>query len=193
MHCQANCATADVLRMVDCQIRDLFPAGKTSVLTNKGKAAVAEYNYHDEHGNLLYQTVRMEPKDFRQRAPKDGGGWTWSTKSIRRVLYRLPELLTADVATTVYVVEGEKDADARPCWGWWRRPTCVRRERRREYSQVLSGRTVVVLPTTTNPVVITPYKLPARWPVCRQSINRGVAQPARQGRRQRLAGRWWNA
>jgi hypothetical protein len=72
----------------------------------------ATYDYRDESGELLYQVVRLEPKDFRQRRPDGAGGWEWSVKGVRRVLYRLPELLTALAAgDTVYVVEGEKDAD----------------------------------------------------------------------------------
>lgn len=36
---------------------------------NQKRKIVTEYNYHDEKGNLLYQVVRFEPKDFRQRRP----------------------------------------------------------------------------------------------------------------------------
>ena len=35
---------------------------------------VATYDYRDEAGELVFQVVRYEPKDFRQRKPKDGGG-----------------------------------------------------------------------------------------------------------------------
>ena len=34
---------------------------------------VKTYDYRDEHGGLLFQVVRMEPKTFRQRVPKSGG------------------------------------------------------------------------------------------------------------------------
>ena len=68
---------------------------------------VATYNYTDEFNELLYQVVRFEPKDFRQRRPTKGTGWTWKLGDVRRVLYRLPHLRSA----TVYIVEGEKDVD----------------------------------------------------------------------------------
>jgi hypothetical protein len=71
--------------------------------------AVAQYNYVDEGGTLLFQVVRFEPKNFRQRRPLEGG-WSWSVKDVRKVPYRLPELL-AEVDTTIYIVEGEKDVD----------------------------------------------------------------------------------
>ena len=71
---------------------------------------VAEYDYTDENSTLLYQVVRYDPKDFRQRRPDGNGGWIWNLGNTWRVLYRLPELLQFPDAT-VFVCEGEKDAD----------------------------------------------------------------------------------
>jgi putative DNA primase/helicase len=68
------------------------------------------YDYTDEGGGVLYQVVRHDPKDFRQRRPDGSGGWIWSLGEARRVLYRLPELLQYPNGT-VFVTEGEKDAD----------------------------------------------------------------------------------
>lgn len=74
---------------------------------------VATYDYTDEHGELLFQAVRFEPKDFRQRTPNPDGSWRWSISGVRRVLYRLPEVLEAVKAgKTIYVTEGEKDVEA---------------------------------------------------------------------------------
>ena len=70
---------------------------------------VATYDYTDADGKLLYQVVRYEPKDFRQRRPNGNGGFTWSLGD-RRVLYRWPELKQFPDAT-IFVCEGEKDAD----------------------------------------------------------------------------------
>ncbi|MNS65977.1 hypothetical protein D3C72_991700 [compost metagenome] len=67
------------------------------------------YDYTDEDGNVLFQVVRYEPKDFRQRRPDGKGGWVWSVKGVRQVPYRLPQLLHAPLGTPVFVVEGEKD------------------------------------------------------------------------------------
>lgn len=74
---------------------------------------VAQYSYEDENGTLLYQVVRFEPKTFRQRAPNGNGlGWIWSTRNVRPLPYRLPELLEAIAHDrTVFVVEGEKDVE----------------------------------------------------------------------------------
>jgi|GEM_PF-1034111 len=73
---------------------------------------VATYDYTDERGTLLYQVVRLAPKSFRQRRPDGAGGWTWQLGDVRRVLYRLRDLVEDDADRTVYLVEGEKDADA---------------------------------------------------------------------------------
>ena len=68
------------------------------------------HNYIDERGDLLYQVVRYrDPKRFRQRRPaKDPSKFIYNLGGIRKVPYRLPELLESQ---TVFVVEGEKDAD----------------------------------------------------------------------------------
>ena len=46
----------------------------------------------------LFEVVRYEPKDFRQRRPDATAldGWTWNTKGVEKVLFRLPEILRDD-------------------------------------------------------------------------------------------------
>lgn len=81
---------------------------------------VAQYDYTDENGELLFQVVRLEPKTFRQRrkaTPDDDpkkvkDGWVWSVKGVRLVPYRLPDLLEAvALEKPVFIVEGEKDVE----------------------------------------------------------------------------------
>jgi 5S rRNA maturation endonuclease (ribonuclease M5) len=80
---------------------------------DSGGEFVATYDYTDESGQLLFQVCRKAPKAFVQRRPDGNGGWAWSTKGVRRVLYRLPKVLEAVKAgTPIYVVEGEKDVHA---------------------------------------------------------------------------------
>jgi hypothetical protein len=79
---------------------------------------VVEYDYRDEAANLLFQVLRFDPKDFRQRRPDGSGGWSWAVKDVRQVPYRLPELIEALAQDRpVVIVEGEKDADALAQWG----------------------------------------------------------------------------
>ena len=72
---------------------------------------VATYDYRDEQSRLVFQVVRFDPKNFRQRKPDGNGDWTWSVKDVRRVPYRLPELLKADAGGIVFIAEGERDCD----------------------------------------------------------------------------------
>lgn len=74
----------------------------------------AEYDYHDESGQLLYQVVRFAPKEFRQRRPDPDrpGQWIWKLGDVRRVLYHLDRVIEAEPERVVYVPEGEKDVEA---------------------------------------------------------------------------------
>lgn len=77
---------------------------------------VANYDYQDEDGHLLYQVVRTAPgrngrrKDFRIRQPDGKNGWLWNVQEVRLVPYRLPELIAS--TGPVIVVEGEACAEA---------------------------------------------------------------------------------
>ena len=74
---------------------------------------VASYPYQDERGDLLFEVVRLDPKDFRQRRPDGHGGWIYKLGDIVRVPYRLPELIEAiSNGYFIAIPEGEKDADA---------------------------------------------------------------------------------
>lgn len=74
---------------------------------------VATYEYVDERGVLLYQVLRKVGKKFSQRRPDLVGGWIYNLNGTRRVLYRLPQVIAAvGPRQTIYVCEGEKDAEA---------------------------------------------------------------------------------
>ncbi len=112
---------------------------------------MAEYDYTDEDGLLLYQTVRFDPKDFKQRRPDGKNGWVWNIKGVRPVLYRLPELLKHNTET-IFVCEGEKDVNALEELGLL--ATCNPMgagKWRDEYAEALHGRRVVVIPDNDPP------------------------------------------
>lgn len=113
---------------------------------------VSTYDYRDESGALLYQAVRFEPKDFRQRKPDGAGGWSYKLNGVRRVPYRLPELLTADPQEQVFIVEGEKDADRLCALGLVATTNAGGAGKwRDEFNDVLRGRRVVVIPDNDEP------------------------------------------
>lgn len=113
---------------------------------------VALYDYADETGLLLYQTVRLDPKDFKQRRPDGKGGWVWSLKGVRPLLYRLPELLRRNTEQ-VFICEGEKDADALVELGLLATCNPMGAGRwRNEYAVALQGRQVVVITDNDPPM-----------------------------------------
>jgi putative DNA primase/helicase len=87
IHCHAGCSTETVLAALGIETRDLFDD------TRQGRRIVAEYDYCDEKVELLFQVGRFEPKDSRQRRPDGKSGRSWKLNGVRRVLYRLPELI----------------------------------------------------------------------------------------------------
>lgn len=123
------------------------PASALGRATSDPGRIVETYNYADESDAILFQVVRYEPKDFRQRRPDGKGGWTWNLDGVSRVLYHLPRLQAVPVEETVYVVEGEKDVHALEQIGLVATTNPGGAGKwRAEYAEVLRGRHVVVLP-----------------------------------------------
>ena len=114
LHCFAGCKPEEVIDAIGLTMKDLMPInivpGDRKPKSNGKSRIVETYDYKDEAGELLSQVVRYDPKDFRQRRPKDGGGWDWSVKGVRVIPYRLPELI-AEPTRPVFVPEGEKDVE----------------------------------------------------------------------------------
>jgi hypothetical protein len=111
-------------------------------------AIVAEYDYTDESGVLLFQVVRFEPKTFRQRKSGGNGGWTWSLGDIRRVLFKLPDLIEAiALERQIFIVEGEKDVLSLNKMGIIATTNAGGAGKwRPEYSEYLRGADVILIP-----------------------------------------------
>jgi len=145
-HACGKDATGEIVKALGLAWNDLFvdePGGPRKT----GNRIVATYDYTDETGALLYQAVRFQPKDFRQRRPDGRGGWAWNLEGVRRVLYHLPNLLAADPTEQVLVVEGEKDADRLIEAGFVATTNAMGAKKwKPEYSQALRGRHVCLIP-----------------------------------------------
>ncbi len=102
-----GCGEKGTLRKLLIQCGITIPDVPTS-----HQAQAITYDYCDDKGKLIYQVVRTETasgKKFRQRRPDGVGGWTWKLDKIKRLPYRLPDLLKAlAFDEPVLLVEGEK-------------------------------------------------------------------------------------
>lgn len=129
-HCHAGCSQESLL--------ETFSAKPIEI---------AAYDYTDEDGKLLYQVVRFEPKQFRQRRPAANGSgdkWTWKLGDIRRVLYKLKEVAQSQI---VVVTEGEKDADTISALGYVATTNAMGATKwTPEYSEQLRGKDVIIVP-----------------------------------------------
>jgi len=106
MHCFAGCDTSSILRSIDANYKDLFQDDKPDLI------AVDRYAYTDENDKLLFHTIRYLPKTFKQCHPGPDGGTIWKLEGVRRVLYRLPDVIRAvNYGKTLFITEGEKDCD----------------------------------------------------------------------------------
>ena len=102
------------------------------------------YDYQDETGNLLYQSVRSIPKSFRQRRSDGNGGWIWNLKGVSRVPYRLPELIAS--TGPVYIPGGEKDCETLVAGGLIATTNAGGEGNwKSEFNEYLKGRDVVIL------------------------------------------------
>ena len=108
--CHAGCTTEQVVAALGLTVSDLFdeqPAQKTA-----RRVEVDRYVYENEDGHPVFRVIRYDDKTFRQQR-YDAGSWEWGIKGVRRVLFRLPQVLTAiREGRRVYLVEGEKDVRA---------------------------------------------------------------------------------
>jgi hypothetical protein len=76
---------------------DLFNESTTKAVPTAriGPRIVKTYDYRNESGVVVHQTVRYEPKKFSQRRPDGKDGWIWNLIGVRLVVYRLvPRLVS---------------------------------------------------------------------------------------------------
>jgi len=96
-NCDAEAAKAHIASIVGV---DLFHSSAFDT-------PEAVYQYRDANGVVVFEKLRYPGKRFQQRH-STGGRRVYNLQGVSKVLYRLPELVTANVAI---ICEGEKDAD----------------------------------------------------------------------------------
>jgi hypothetical protein len=111
----------------------------------------ATYPYQDENRAVLFEVVRCDTNDpdkrFRQRQPDGNGGWVWSIKGVRRVLFRLPETIAmVKAGERLLICEGERDANTAVKLGYaaTTAPEGINKWRK-EYDEFLRGADLVIV------------------------------------------------
>ena len=120
-HRGGGCDITEICKSLSMKVTDLYPPRKEE----RKLTLVATYDYRDEKGSLLYQKQRFvdqwNKKTFKQRRPDPNNPkkHIYSLNGITKVLYRLPQVLQAKAnGETIWLVEGEKDADNLAKLGW---------------------------------------------------------------------------
>lgn len=153
LHCQAGCDVDQVLAALHLRKADLFDhplerPGDDHEWTPFGPATDI-YSYVDEDGTLLFQVLRTLDKQFPQRRPDPSKpkGWAWKLGDVRRVLYRLPQVIQAvDDDQPIFIVEGEKDVHSVERHGETATTNPGGAAKwRAEYATVLAGADVIVV------------------------------------------------
>ncbi len=154
VNCFAGCTPEAIVQSLNLTMSDLFiekskpiaVATKLRPAPSASEKIIATYDYKDEKGNILFQVVRFDPKDFRQRHKNGNGDWVWNLENVRRVLYHLPDIAPM-IDETIYLVEGEKDCDN--LWEWGQPSTTSpggASAWKSEYADYLIGKRVVIIP-----------------------------------------------
>lgn len=158
MKCHAGCETDAVLTAANVDLQSILAERDDNALrvqnmwTPAGDASHA-YPYIDENGVLLYEVLRVPlpggKKTFRQRRPDDSkrSGYAYDLGKTRRVLYRLPEVLSAkSEGRRIWVVEGEKDVESLRARGEVATTSAMGAGKWQEdYSEALRGATVGII------------------------------------------------
>jgi len=167
MTCHAGCRFDEIIAAAGISLDAVMAeddgrvADGVEVWTPEGPASHV-YPYVDEQGTILYEVLRIPKrasagKTFRQRRPNPNFGnrdhpdgrkeYLWTMQGVRRVLYRLPEVLQAKLdGQVIYVVEGEKDVEALRARGYVATTSPMGAGKwSPDYTQMLAGAVVVII------------------------------------------------
>lgn len=160
LKCFAGCDTEDIVKALGLSMADLFPPKEKSLKQSKPQQSEARrayqsptYVYTDEQGKTLFGIIRTPRKDFFAVRPDGNGGWLYGLEGVEPVPYRLPEVIKAvSEGKTVFIVEGEKDADNLRKLGLVATTNHGGAKKWRDhYSDYLVGADVVIIPDDDEP------------------------------------------
>ena len=105
LKCHAGCAFDAIVASLGVDARELFPAKHYAQQRERRIAAVYDYDG-------VFEVVRYEPKNFRQRRRDVPRGYVWDLDGVTPRLYRPNNLACRESGTAT---EGEKGVDR--LWG----------------------------------------------------------------------------
>lgn len=148
--CHAGCGKGTIKQFCG-RMGIATPDERSTKRTSKmnEKRIAATYDYHSESGELLFQAVRYEPKEFSLRQPDGKGGWIKNIQGVETVPYNLPQVITSD---TVYFCEGEKDCESLKKWGLTATTNPMGAGKWKDtYNRYFKDKNVIILPDNDKP------------------------------------------
>lgn len=150
LHCFAGCEISKILSAAGLEMSDIQPMKAKKPLKQWQRDLEAEYKYFDANGEYLYSKLRYTGKKILYARTSDK--YMSGRGDANKTLYRLPELLKAiKRGKTVFVVEGEKDADNLARIGLTATTCGATGDWDEKYSKYFIGADVVMLPDNDDP------------------------------------------
>jgi len=148
INCFTGCSPENICGSLGIAIADLFPER----ITGNAPRKKIEYPYHDEEGKVLFTKIRVQPgfdgkdKSFYWEREDENGNVIRNLNGCKKVFYQLPKLLKGIAEKqTIFLVEGEKDADKLLGYGLVATTAPESLKWSEEFSEVLKDADVVIL------------------------------------------------
>lgn len=145
INCFAGCDTADILKPLNLEAKDLFLNSHKAKPEHRKIEAIYQYDG--------FEVVRNRPKGFYQRRPDGKDGYINNLKGVKLSLYHQNEIPQAIASgKTIIIPEGEKDVDRLRTEGFT--ATCNPMgagKWRDSYSEALRGADLVIIPDNDGP------------------------------------------
>lgn len=147
IYCFAGCSTEEILQKSGLNMADLF-----LVSANDKKQIIHQtsYTYYNADGSIAYTKTRIDNADKTKSFYFEQPDGTKGLKGVQHELYNLPAVVSAE---KVYVVEGEKCADAVIKQGFVATTldTGAKSPWRSHYTEHLKNKDVIIIPDNDAP------------------------------------------
>lgn len=142
LHCFTGCLLEDILNSLNITQSDL--CYESDLIKSKSGKSTA-YIYYNAEGTLAYKKVRIDRENGTKAFYFIQPNGVKNMKGVQKVLYNLPAVIKAE---TVYLVEGEKCAEAVIKQGYTATTLCTGANSKWDdtYNQYLAGKEIIIIP-----------------------------------------------